>query len=1143
MAIEDPNTFRPLNPSRTVDYGERPSLIDTVSAEMTKTFGATAYAIDSRLYYGSEVQEGYDSFDDMGEFKDRFASHLYSATGPEHMAFLKQGLREGIEARQVLNDAHGFKQFVASGVNPINLIALPFGGPALVSVNTLRTVATAGARTAAGVAVIETGAEIVLGWNDPLRTFEEQAMNVVSATVFGAGFGAAFSSVGVAAKKRAYTQSEKSTRAYFEMVERLERLDGLKPEDIAVPREQRFHGKSSDEDLLSAQRAFEAKLQAEQNKMNPEGSSDQNVLDSIDSAKSFIKDIKNELGIRQLEELGYDGNDKWSIVSNAFTKSPFFKTISTPWKRVLQGKYPNAVKEIFVKSFNDGGIALALNSVGLPSPNSVYQRIGAGNGNWVRMHDNLLEIWGKDTGTAAVTKLDINPVDIKRKLTRSDDTYSKWLDRLNKKRLKKEPMTDNEAAASKVVTEYFENAKSRLEETGQISTKVGLDNRLTRLESELLDLQTKLRTENLRKDKVTARTAPMLEARIKHIEDKIGTNRGRRIALDQQPDASSVDDLFFPRFWDKRAIKQNRESFSKILYEWYKGRPYIDEIEASTGKVTRVQLSVEEGSLQSRVDQTIDRIMGDEDPTSLEAAGLDTGMLPQAGRSKHFRHRKLDIPNELVLDYMFTDPMAAVRTYSARIEPRYEFAKQFGKDVDGVMFDLELEMIGKGYSTRQTNKLLREYRHMYDRVSGTLHREPATVIGKLDRGISNFLREAASFSYMGAAGFSALPDFGRIVLEYDLNSISKGMQELIGGKNREMATNEVRYAGEAIDIIKGLANMRITEDLSNNIDSSWLLNNTRNAFYTLNGLAPLTGIAKQFAGIVDGHTIIDYSIRYNSLTKMESTWLARYGIGAEDAAKIAKQPFQKTDGGLYIGNTDAWSDLELVSKYRVALNSGVLNVIMSGTPADKPIITDGVVYIPIHIAEKFGMKEDSAYKGYARFQSGFLSLPFQFYSYTLANINKTIGAVATGQVKNRTIGVATMLGLAYMSLSIRTPDYIWDEMEWQDKFARSFDTSGVMALYSDLFYTTMHTTMALGGENITGGFIAAKFPQKESTMDAIGGFAGAGPSWGMDMYRSVSEMANGNFGEGARDAVRALPFMRNYFIKDDINQLTRGWGS
>ena len=62
-------------------------------------------------------------------------------------------------------------------------------------------------------------------------------------------------------------------------------------------------------------------------------------------------------------------------------------------------------------------------------------------------------------------------------------------------------------------------------------------------------------------------------------------------------------------------------------------------------------------------------------------------------------------------------------------------------------------------------------------------------------------------------------------------------------------------------------------------------------------------------------------------------------------------------------------------------------------------------------------------------------------------------------------------------------------------------------------------------------------------MDAIGGFAGAGPSWGMDMYRSVSEMANGNFGEGARDAVRALPFMRNYFIKDDINQLTRGWGS
>jgi hypothetical protein len=396
---------------------------------------------------------------------------------------------------------------------------------------------------------------------------------------------------------------------------------------------------------------------------------------------------------------------------------------------------------------------------------------------------------------------------------------------------------------------------------------------------------------------------------------------------------------------------------------------------------------------------------------------------------------------------------------------------------------------------------------------------------------------------MGSAGFSAIPDFGRIVLEYDLESIAKGMQEIMNKNNLYIPHDEVRKAGEAIDILKGLANMRITEDLSNNIDSSAILNGARNAFYTLNGLAPLTGIAKQLAGIIDGHTIIDYSKRYASLTQMEKTWLARHGIGAEDAAAIAKQPVQTMDSGLYVANTDGWADKTLVTKYRVALNSNVMNVIMNGTPADKPIITDGVAYIPMNVAGKFGMVEDANYPGYARVASGFMGLPFQFYSYTLANVNKTIGAIASGQVKNRAIGITTMLGLAYLSLSIRTPDYIWDEMDWRDRFARSFDTSGVAALYSDLFYTSMHTTLALAGPNITNGFISPKFPQEPSTMDAIGNFAGAGPSWGLDMMQSVNEMINGNFGEGAKDAVRALPFMRNYFIKDDINQLTRGWGS
>ena len=159
----------------------------------------------------------------------------------------------------------------------------------------------------------------------------------------------------------------------------------------------------------------------------------------------------------------------------------------------------------------------------------------------------------------------------------------------------------------------------------------------------------------------------------------------------------------------------------------------------------------------------------------------------------------------------------------------------------------------------------------------------------------------------------------------------------------------------------------------------------------------------------------------------------------------------------------------------------------------------------------------------------------------LANVNKTVGAFAQGQVKNRLIGTTTMLGLGYLSLKLRTKDYAWDEMTWQDKFARSFDNSGLAALYSDLFYTAMHTSLALGGPNITNGIISPKFPQKESMVDAVTGLAGAGPSWVAGTAEGIYEFASGEYGEGAKTVARQLPFARMWFWKDEMNQITRSW--
>ena len=59
-----------------------------------------------------------------------------------------------------------------------------------------------------------------------------------------------------------------------------------------------------------------------------------------------------------------------------------------------------------------------------------------------------------------------------------------------------------------------------------------------------------------------------------------------------------------------------------------------------------------------------------------------------AGKSKHFKHRLVDIPNNLVLDYIQTNPIAVMKAYTQRTGARYEFARMFnGNTIDDVLDD------------------------------------------------------------------------------------------------------------------------------------------------------------------------------------------------------------------------------------------------------------------------------------------------------------------------------------------------------------------------------------------------------------------------------------------------------------------------
>ena len=1239
----NPNSFRAGYFAEGVVEQPDPSFFDTLGASLGYSYAPAYNTLTNSFRYNP--QKGYDWRQDL-EGYELFATDLNHAVSPQHMAKLKQDIEDSISRRQVLQNSSVLSQLGAGLFDPINLVALPFGGPAL-------GVGRSALRVGAGTAALELGLELTRQ-SDPLQTAQEGAINVLSAGAFGAGFGAAFGGVNA----RAYAKTKQGIQEEFDMIKRLDRLEGVTTEQISVPRAERRFGNDSDEYLQAQLDMFESSAaRSEADAIAYEGRPEASQFEArAQEQRAYAQQFKNEQGIRELESKNIDLTDPYRIMNTLYTDSFLYKAVTTPVKRLLQSKYPSAIKEATVRSFGDSGITLALNSVGFASPQSVAQRAAVSNGKWVRAHDEMIKLWTAETGAANISRLDINVTDIVRRASRSENTYRKWLTTVSEKRIKNiEDLNDNERKAIGVINKYFKDAGERLEDVGLIGTAKGVSRRIDNLEAKIEDLNSRLTRAERKKTTRGQFEANRIKGELDRLGGKLAGERQTLQGLEEVKINPANEDVFFPRFWSQSAVKKNRKEFSEILYGWYKQNPFIYEFDSKTSTYVKTELSSEPSKIQERVDLTIDRILGEQDPTNVDNIGFGVG------RSKHFRHRELDIPNKLVTDFMVTDPLAVMKTYATRIEPRYEYAKAFGQDVDGVLFDLESEMIAKGFSEKDINKMRRDYLHMYERTAGAVIRNPDSLSQKA----AFILREAASFSYMGSAGLAALPDFGRIVMEHDAENVMKGIQAIMDKNTVNLTANEIRYAGEAIDILRGSAHMRLMEDLSNNVDASDLLSNARNAFYIMNGLAPMTGIAKQLAGIVDAHTIIDYSIRYTELTPQELTWLSRYGISAEDAKQIANAPWRKTDNGLYMANTDEWVDNlsfpqtdarivtinedgspvgktrgdryipayydkkkktifadidyiegpmyqdkawtkprvkgvnplpedafptpkafsnfimfheiahtnflqkageskaqyenrinkiameqhkaqssineETVLKFRTALNSGVLNTIMSATPADKPIITDGVVYIPAHIGRSFGFKEDAKFKGYTRIENGFVGLPFQFYSYMLANVNKTIGALAQGQIKNRMLGITASMGLAYMSLAIRTPSFAWEEMGWRDRFVRSFDMSGVMALYSDILYTSLHTSLALGGPNITNGLISPKFPQEPNAIDALTGVAGAGPSWAADTISGMYQFANGEYGEGGKQVVRNLPFARMWFLKDDINQITRAW--
>ena len=1104
-------------PLRSVGVKPRsPSFGQVISAQFGYNYDPIHEYLYNEYVVGTEHDPNYNALEDL-EGYELYSQHLLSAQNADHMASLKRGIDDNIRRREIIGEAGLGYNLMAGFFDPVNLLALPLGGPTV-------GIGRSMVRVGAGVGLTQVGQEALRAPFDPLNTKEEVFNNIAMATAGGAVFGGLFS-IPITRKGKMMAKLMK------DMDEAKAASKGISVKSI-----------TSDGKVTVSKKVDKNKqiVSRETNEPVAHVGSDSQLRNN--QTGEIIEDTSKN------KKITFDITNPFGMARSWYTDSWMYKGITTPMKRVLQNEnLPDFVKFSFVKLAGDSGVKLNLHKYGIAIDPSVYQKSKIREGEWVSVYDQLVKLYTKETDQKI-----LNPGGFDYNLT-NNRHFIQWLEDLELKRIqniKSESTVAREA--QNLLTKFWETWRVRLDSEGLLGGKNYLQIAIQRTKTRI-ETKQKIADAYIRQNKSTDK----VNAQIKKLKDEL-QNYENRLAKGE-----SESGMYLPRYWSLSKISRNRNVLVDIIAKYYLDNPLAEGfINKKTGKeLTEKELKLlnSEESVRQRAEATVKAIENKGDLFDIEAQDLVANNMFDGFievSSKHIKQRNLDIPTYLVADFIEMNPISVMKAYTGKIAPHYEWSKQFGRGgLEKTLSDIEDAIINAGLSQKTVQRVHKDFVSLYDRVMKTVVKEPHALNQKIRRVLNDY----ATLNFLGSAGFSTLPDYAKIIMEHELGTVFKTLSGLFKDQRVSLSKSEARIAGEALEILMGDTHLRFSDDMINNPFGDGFyakgMDKVKQGFFFLNGLAPLTNIAKRLDGIMRGHTIIDYALKAkkNSATQFQKEWLARNNITQkmidEIADKAGWQNTKKDNTGLYLANSETWLakgvSQETLDGFRSSMNSGIGNTILMGTPADKPIAVDGVFYVPYNIGRLFGMKQDNRVQGYSRIENGLLALPFQFLSYSFAASNKITASFAQGTLTNPIIGMFAAMGLGYMSLEIKYAmyPYILDEMSWKDKFARAFDASGLMALHSDLAYSVLNNATALGYVNDENFGISPKYkvPTEgaERTLDVAGQWIG--PAGGLvgDIGLGLYQLHHGNYAEGTETLINTAPGRSLWFIKGLVGEAKR----
>ena len=550
-------------------------------------------------------------------------------------------------------------------------------------------------------------------------------------------------------------------------------------------------------------------------------------------------------------------------------------------------------------------------------------------------------------------------------------------------------------------------------------------------------------------------------------------------------------------------------------------------------EIGRLDYLADDANIMARVDRTIKNILREG-----ELGELQVG---RGGGGGSFRMaRDLDIPNELVADFVERDVGSLIRSYAARAGVGIEYARKFGtRDaedaIDDAMLQVARESSGSADQIRKNALDTRdEAVSLRDLVLGDAYaRNPAS----LSRKTAQALTAWAAVTQMGGAAITALVETAKPIVVHGVQrTLGFAMDRLADPDTFRRASEETRVlTGEGMEVTLGMHMQRHMEQggvsapgiskAGRMFDKATrpLINFAQGPYYVMNLLGPLTDVMKTYAGTMSSHFMLEdikkVAAGKGSAKLVEK--LASYGISVDAAKRIAAQPVEKLTR-LNVANTSQWDDPDLVRLFAGAVAGETRRTIVSAGPANKPNITQGFV----------GKGENMREFALAR-------LPFQYMNFGLAAINKNLLSALQGREANAFMGVAAMVGMGYMVAKLKASDAAWERMDTEEKILRAVNFSGILGLFGDIPNIIENATRGQYGLRPMLDLPPAYGYRMYDDYSQLGTFVGPGGGKIADLYRVfVDDSATAP--EEAKAIRRMIPLNDLFYWKSLFTTAERG---